>query len=376
MPTSPAPLTETPDGAAPGAAIPATPPPAAPPDVDTTAPPPAAVALFKEGLGFLRDADAGSQDFGLAAARLLDAADLRHPGALFFCALLYYCGVGVSRNTTTAADYAGQYLEQQSSGIFAEACKALRDGSLGTENARNLLFQKPAVGVAPAPGADAPGRKRGKSALLWLAVAIPVLAIGVLAAIHFSKTASSDLDNAGDLKLGQLLSPSEVEQATRDAMALAARVQAEADAEQQSRATAEQVRVATELARTKAEEERREREAIAEQERQRAQETARAEREETERRAEAQRQRDAEARQAAAQARQSQQAQQQSQQQSQQLQSTLNAAREAIRQGQLDRASGLLDAVLASSPENGEAQALKQQVRQMRARAIQNLQIR
>lgn len=324
--------------------------------VERTAPPLAAVDFFREGRAFLAGSN-GPQDFGLAAARLLDAADLKHPAALFYCALLYYCGVGVTRNVTTASDYASQYLTAQGGGVFAKECKAILDGSLGTENARKLLFQKSTAEAAPV------SRIGSKRWLIAAAVAIPLLGAGTLIAIHFSEKLPDNLDAVGGLQIDQLISKAEIEEAQREALTRAAAVQADADIElQQLKAAAAQ--------QEKADQERREQEAaaarqqqaeIAERERQR--QTELAEREERRREAE-------ETRRAAALEAQAWQTGQR------QNTSMLATARDAIRQGQLDRANGILDAVLAASPGNADALMLKQHIQQVRARAISNLQIR
>ena len=98
-------------------------------------------AMFDEGIKYLRGTGL-QQDFGMAAAKLLDAADMKHEESYIFCALIYYCGIGVSRNIEIAADYANKYLDAQPRGDYAPLVDEIISGTIGTENARNILFSK------------------------------------------------------------------------------------------------------------------------------------------------------------------------------------------------------------------------------------------
>lgn len=79
------------------------------------------------------------KDEGLAAANLLDASDLNHPTSLAACALLYFCGIGVTRNAQTAAEFAQKYLAIEPTGRCARIAAELVDGSLGSQNALKAL---------------------------------------------------------------------------------------------------------------------------------------------------------------------------------------------------------------------------------------------
>lgn len=303
--------------------------------------PPSAQALFAQGVALLRGAG-GKQDFGLAAARLLDASDLNHPYAHLYCALLYFCGEGVSRNVATAQEYASRYLEADARGRFAAEAKGLLDGSLGTAKARKLLLEKPAAAAAQS------GAQR-RSPVLALAIGIPAVVIAALGAFVLVRTRpASALDSPAGISLESLVPTQEAEQARKEALAQAASLQAGAQVLMQERKAAEDAQARADQERKAAEEEQARQQAAAEK---KAEEEAQRQRAEAE-----------------AQAAGRQQAQRQG--------AMLATARDSIRQGELDRANGILDVVLASDPANQDANAMKQYIRQVRARAIHNIQIR
>lgn len=310
-----------------------------PPHVLTTSQTPeitnqhAGAELFKEGVALLRGSGV-QQDFSMAAARLLDAADLHHSAAYYFCALLYFAGIGVSRNTENASQYAAQYLEADSKGPFAAAATSIIDGTLGTENAKKLLLEK--KGGSQPPLKTQSQRKY----LLAAAIGMPLIFVAGLLVFFMSKTQSSlALGSIAGIKLELLLPKDDVDQARKEAMSIAATLQTDAQVVMQKQK-------ATQEAQAKAEHDQKlaqEAQIKAEQDRQKAEAEARAV--------------------AAAQPAQLSAA-------------MIASAREAARRGEFDRANGILDGVLAGDPSSKEAQSLKISIRQARSQAVNNLQIR
>jgi len=93
---------------------------------------------FLKGMAHLKGIGQ-TKDEGLAAANLLDASDINHPISLAACALLYFCGIGVTRNTQTAAEFAQKYLAIEPTGRCARIAQEVIDGSLGSQNALKAL---------------------------------------------------------------------------------------------------------------------------------------------------------------------------------------------------------------------------------------------
>lgn len=328
----------------------------------------AAMGMYKEGIGFLHGVGT-PQDFAMASARLLDAADLNHPPALFFCALLYFAGVGVSRNSQTAADYASRYLETTPDGQFEQVAKEVIDGTLGTENARKLLVTRPNTSKLVAAPVTKP--KNNKHMHVAAAVMIPILLGGGLFAfskLHdVSSLGPADISN---IKLDSLLSKDDITSAQKAALAAAATMQSDAqslkqkqDADKAAQAKAEQEQKEAEeaqaLAKEKAEHEKKE---AAE-----AQALAKEKAEQGQKDAQAKAEQDARAAQAARAALPAKNNAQTSQ--------MMATAMQAARSGEFDRANGILDAVLAGDSSNQDALRLKESIKRARSRAVNNMQI-
>ena len=301
----------------------------------------AAIGMFKEGMGFLRGIG-GPQDFAMASARLLDSADLEHPPAFFYCALMYFAGVGVSRNTQTASDYAGRYLEVAPNGQFAQVAKDVIDGTFGTENARKMLVERPAASTKAAAPVAVAQVKSNKPMYIAAAVLIPVLLGGGL----FAFTKMHDVSSLGptdisNIKIESLLSKDDVASAQKEAMTAAATMQSDAQSQMQKQD-------ADKAAQAKAEQEQKDA-------------------------ADAQAQAQAKAEQ---EARSTQAAQAAQVRNSEQTTKMLATALQAARAGEFDRANGILDAVLAGDASNQQAISLKESVGRARARAINNMQIK
>ncbi len=358
----------------------------------------AGVETFKEGLALLRGMGV-QQDFAMASARLLDAADLQHPTAFYFCALLYFCGVGVSRNTQFATDYAERYLEADPEGAFRVSAKDIIDGTLSAENAKKLLMEKPS---RPKPSVSNPidQPKSKKNTILLLAVGLPVVLITLLAVFALSKGGSASApESISGIKLESLISKEEVDQARKDALSIAANLQADAQvvmqqqkAAQETQAKVEEEQKTANEARAKVEAEQKVAQDVrakAEQEQKVAQD-ARAKVEQEQKAAQDARARDDQAQRSAkdtriqseferlrvetenryANTRQTQSST------SRQTAMMLSSARDVARQGEFDRANGILDSLLAVDPSNQEAKLLQFTIRQARSRAVNNLQIR
>lgn len=311
----------------------------------------AAIGMFKEGMGFLRGIGT-PQDFAMASARLLDSADLNHPPAFFYCALLYFAGVGVSRNTQTASDYAGRYLEVAPDGQFAQVAKEVIDGTFGTENARKLLVERPAASTPVAASVAKPKSK--KPMYIAVAVMIPVLLGGGLFAFSKMHDVSSlgptDISN---IKLETLLSKDDIASAQKEAMAAAATMQSDAQSQMQKQD-------ADKAAQAKAEQEKKD---AAD-----AQAQAQAKAEQEQKDAQAKAEQVARAAQAAQAAQPAIKIAQTSQ--------MLATAMQAARAGEFDRANGILDAVLAGDASNQQAIGLKESIKRARSRAVNDMQIK
>lgn len=300
----------------------------------------AGMELFKQGLGLLRGSGA-QQDFSMAAARLLDAADLNHTSACYFCALLYFSGIGVARNNQNASQYANQYLEADPKGVFAATAKSIIDGSLGTENAKKLLLEKPMINQHHESNKPASSNKKY---IIATAVLTPLILVSGLTFFSLSKTGSPLAPSSiAGLKVDLLLPTDDAEQALKEALSIAATLQSDAQVviqkQKATQQTAQDAQAKTELDQKNAQEAQ----IKSEQDRQRA---------------------EAEARVSAA------------AQPGRLSASMVTSAREAARRGEFDRANGILEGVLAADPGNREAESLKVSIRQARSQAVNNLQIR
>ena len=163
----------------------------------------------------------------MAAARMLDASDYGHPAATFYAALMYFCGVGVSRNIQSAREYALKYLQMAPDGPFKASAKEIVDGSLGTKNAEKILFSRPDQIATSAS-------KRKLSLPLLVGVGVVIL-IGIVASFMLirSKVAPSAVQMAADIKIDQLLTKEEIDQANKEALTIAASLQSNAKLELQ-----------------------------------------------------------------------------------------------------------------------------------------------
>lgn len=105
---------------------------------------------FLKGISLLTGVGA-QKDESMAAASLLDSSDLDNPSGLFACALIYFCGVGVTRNAQTASEFAQKYLQLEPKGAYSKLCKEVIDGSVGSSNALKALYA-----LGPSAGSSGP----------------------------------------------------------------------------------------------------------------------------------------------------------------------------------------------------------------------------
>jgi hypothetical protein len=304
----------------------------------------------------------GTQDFGMAAARLLDASDLGHRVAHFYCALLYFCGVGVTRNLQSAGEYAGRYIDADPSGPFVEAARELEAGSLGTENAKRILMKGPAT-PKKASAAPQPARGLPKAAIIGAAAA--VVAIGAVAVVLVLRTgAPSQLDSPAAIKLETLLPADDVDKARKEALTVAASLQTGAQALMQERKAAEEARAQAEQDRV-AQEQEQARLAAEAQAREQAEAQARAQDTQRQQAEQALRPRPAPVQAAPAEPQARPSDRQEARQDRQQMVATV---RDLVRQGDYDRADRMVSAVLAGDPSNRAALALQQHIQRVRNR--------
>jgi hypothetical protein len=325
---------------------------------------PGGAELTELGLAYLRG-HGKPRDEGMAVASLLDAADLDHPPAVLLCALCYFAGIGVTRNTQTAAEYATKYLQLAPGASDAAAARDIIDGTLGTERARSMLADD-----APANGHASVAASKSRVPMIAGAVAVVAVLAGGAAFMLLRNTPGAAPNPTADI--AALIPAAELEAARKDALAIALRINAEttaamkqaedakAQASAQQADTDEQARLASEKA---AQDAQQEKDAQAEQLRQ-AQEQARA----AEARATAQA-----AELEAARQRASQQASRSNQ--TPQLRSMYSAAVEALKQGEYDRASGLVDGMLALAPNHPQVLQLKASIQQAKRDALNRMRV-
>lgn len=94
--------------------------------------------LFVDGMAFYTGIGKPKDD-GMAAAKLLDAADLGCIKAMLASALIYFIGVGVGRNIQSASEYAHRCILAKPKDSDARICREIISGELGTHNAIKAL---------------------------------------------------------------------------------------------------------------------------------------------------------------------------------------------------------------------------------------------
>ena len=95
---------------------------------------------FLKGCNYLKGIGQ-AKDEGMAAASFLDSSDLNYPEGVFASALIYFCGIGVTRSTQTASEFAQQYLNNFPEQKYSKSCGEIINGSMGTQNALKVLHE-------------------------------------------------------------------------------------------------------------------------------------------------------------------------------------------------------------------------------------------
>lgn len=352
----------------------------------------AAVTLLDKATDYL-----ARQDEGMAAAAFLDASDLGHPEATIKSALLYYVGVGITRNLQTAREYAQKYLAIAPQGPYATAAREIIDESLGTENGRRILFgesSKAALAI------DENAKTGGRKLILIGSAAAAFVILLVAAGLFWSDRKAHSLSDE-KIEISSLIPNEERDAAKRDALAIAATLKADAltslkKAEEEQNVKKAADAAATEQARITAE--KAEQDANAEQDARLAQaQAAQAQAQAAEVQAHAQAVQTQSRNQAAqaqavqaqvqarnqaaqAQAEQAQAAQARAAQaqgrtvpssgQQTQLRTMYDQAVAAARGGDYDRAIGIADSMLAISANNATVMNLKSTLQQKKKQAL------
>lgn len=199
-------------------------PDAAPPEAARVIPPtPAPEDMYLQGMAFLKGVGAARNE-SMAIARFLDASDLGHAEAAFKAALMYFNGVGITRNVDEAQGLAKRCLELgPSSALIQRYCKELTEGSIGTENVRRLLEQDEETILQ----SDVQlAQKKKATTLVLAAAALTVLFAGMGAYFYFSTQDRLDLPSAAGI--ASVIPPEELAQAKKDSLAAIASLRAEA----------------------------------------------------------------------------------------------------------------------------------------------------
>ncbi len=137
------------------------------------------------------------KDLGMSIASMLDSSDLEYPPAYLTCALMYFTGTGITRNTETASEFASKYLLFSPNGKYSKAANEIISGSLGTQNATKLLmdlskeitqaskFGPEAMGSTGTVSSQGTGHKVSKSNIKLIAGAGVGVVVLVGAALAF-----------------------------------------------------------------------------------------------------------------------------------------------------------------------------------------------
>lgn len=189
---------------------------------------------FIKGISYLKGAGGFQKDDGMAVASLLDSSDLDNPKAILACSLLYFCGVGVTRNTQTAAEFAHKYLSIEPEGPYIRFCNEIIDGSIGSQNALNMLNSFGPSGterlnefLTPETSSEQSIVKTKNQKLYVIVGLVSVVLIVVILAIFMPKLGGSLPSNTAT-DPSKLFTSDELEQAKQKALSLAGQYRTEA----------------------------------------------------------------------------------------------------------------------------------------------------
>lgn len=147
----------------------------------------AATALYVKAIEYL-----AAKDEGMAVASFLDASDLGHPEATIKSALLYYTGIGITRNLQTASEYAQKYLALAPHGRHANTAREIIGASLGAANGKRILYTVTAASTdataaeaktGTGTGAATPDGRR-KAVVIGVGIAVGIILL-VAAAVFW-----------------------------------------------------------------------------------------------------------------------------------------------------------------------------------------------
>ena len=160
---------------------------------------------FLKGMAHLKGAGQ-TKDEGLAAANLLDASDLNHPTSLVACALLYFCGIGVTRNIQTAVEFSQKYLMAEPTGRCARIAHEVIDGSLGSQNALKALHaldnSSPNLSNLDRDNINSQEQARkAKNKQLYIIAAVAIVAVLLLIFVLIPKIGSGGASSEDPAKL-------------------------------------------------------------------------------------------------------------------------------------------------------------------------------
>ncbi len=201
---------------------------------------PAGRDQFLKGMSVLKGVGQ-SKDEGMAAASFLDSSDLNYPDGVFASSLIYFCGVGVSRNVQTAAEFAHQYLNNHGDQKHSKNCREIISESMGTQNAlkilhgldkgeANLTGKSKALSSfdsAPIPQITAASGNK-KMLLIFVGVGIGVLGLSFL---FLMPKAGGELLLPTPKEPSALFTPEEIQEARRKSLERAGVVRTEARTE-------------------------------------------------------------------------------------------------------------------------------------------------
>ena len=189
---------------------------------------------FIKGINYLKGSGGYQRDEGMAVASLLDSSDLDNPKAILACSLLYFCGVGVTRNTQTAAEFAHKYLSIEPQGPYIRFCKEIIDGSIGSQNALNILNSFGPSGaerlgefLTPETPSEQLIAKAKNKKLYLIVGAIGVVLVVAILAIFIPQLGGSLPSNVAT-EPSKLFTSEELEQAKQKALSLAGQYRTEA----------------------------------------------------------------------------------------------------------------------------------------------------
>jgi hypothetical protein len=188
---------------------------------------------LKQGLAYLTGVGQ-SKDEAMAAACFLNAFDRGSPDGAVAAAIVYYCGIGVTRDTQQATEYANIYLVKEPNGAHARSMHEIVDMSLGSENARKILMalggSKSSIVNAPqqVPKNVGPDQRSTDNKKVLIFAGSGVLSIGVILAVLFGGATIGTAGLGKPAPLEKLFTTEELKASKEEAQSFAGLVRNEA----------------------------------------------------------------------------------------------------------------------------------------------------